>query len=931
MKRNTSNNRDLASLFILFLLTNAQIYGRAHGDAMLGTATTPVVPCSAPPRPAAADQSPPPSSPPPSSPTAREISNALSGGDPSRAAAASVANELAPFLLNLMYADLVCVRADPTPLSIPCPASDLACANLTIPYYRLARDGSNRVANYASPKIDADVVYAVLGRLPSDQCRISESVDEWLQSKDIFMCPHLIFPSEQQLKSDPHVQTPLYAHPYAVLLMKLIAKEHNHNCQIAEEMNSEDPYTHAKSKTIKTLQSIYLKELYPMFAAQEAQKYRGYEVSTPANICAEFAASTPSVIHSQMNSMILLLDLQYKAETYHYGGAVPMNGAYPYMKVFPSIGDDFVWRGMLGQTSRAIDPYYIDELRNFESPGTASSTYSTRIRDFFAIDIQRSRDLGIPSAADMSSFFLDDPKFDASTLVPEYLKELTDGLYGKQEMDGLLAILADQNLRLFASIFKAQFERVRHSDPGWFENSNEDIHYDNLATIIQRHYPAVGPISGSPLYAASQGNSTNPSQDDWKQVELLPGLLWLRWTLIEGNEIIFEVTTRSQGYVGIGFNKMSKQQMDGADIIFISRTGPHPTIRDMHGVGHAIYDDDSTTSGKTDVVLVSSEEVDGVFRARFKRPLKASDSYDLMIPANGQPISLLYAISPSSEAQYHGVLRRGATLLSIDNGERTEEINHIALYYHGSMMVIAWLVCIFTGNFVARNMKHKSWWYTTHKVIQGFTISSMPPTVLMGFTSNVTKGRHMSSYHAKMAVVLLCLTGLQALSGFSLAWLQKRLTFKQRRHIKQFHRSLGWILLFYATAVVFTGMQRMGLSEAFIQSFYTWVSMTTFCLITVECLRTAGKWPKSIDVQVFEKTNSCKSVTEEGSPYRTHQYGTDLFRKSASMVKPPEKRDQSKRSQSLPAMHVQGRKSASTHRDSSLGLHTLSFPSHNKA
>ncbi|XP_061098639.1 DBH-like monooxygenase protein 2 homolog [Conger conger] len=132
----------------------------------------------------------------------------------------------------------------------------------------------------------------------------------------------------------------------------------------------------------------------------------------------------------------------------------------------------------------------------------------------------------------------------------------------------------------------------------------------------------------------------------------------LRWGFDQlQNEITFELTVKTMGWVGLGFSPNGR--MAGADIV-IGGVAPNGStyFTDRHAVGNSLPLVDKRQS----CTLLSLTEGDGQTTMKFRRPMKSCDDEDFLISAS--LINLIYAFGLTDEIENHAS-RRGTKKLNL--------------------------------------------------------------------------------------------------------------------------------------------------------------------------------------------------------------------------------------------------------------------------
>ncbi|XP_036406203.1 DBH-like monooxygenase protein 2 homolog [Megalops cyprinoides] len=126
----------------------------------------------------------------------------------------------------------------------------------------------------------------------------------------------------------------------------------------------------------------------------------------------------------------------------------------------------------------------------------------------------------------------------------------------------------------------------------------------------------------------------------------------LRWGFDETrDEITFELTVKTTGWVGLGFSPNGG--MAGADIV-IGGVSPNGStyFTDRHAVGQSL----PLVDARQSYTLLSLAEADGQTTMKFQRSIQSCDADDFAISTS--PIKLIYAFGLTDEIKYHSS-RRG--------------------------------------------------------------------------------------------------------------------------------------------------------------------------------------------------------------------------------------------------------------------------------
>jgi DOMON domain len=111
-----------------------------------------------------------------------------------------------------------------------------------------------------------------------------------------------------------------------------------------------------------------------------------------------------------------------------------------------------------------------------------------------------------------------------------------------------------------------------------------------------------------------------------------------RWTVDE-TEIHIEISAKTTGWVGIGFNP--EKAMQGANIIIGAVKKGKVKIQDHYGNRQRGHIADTKEGGTDHVKNAMGNEKDGITTLSFTIPLNAGDKFDTEIKADGTDIIML--------------------------------------------------------------------------------------------------------------------------------------------------------------------------------------------------------------------------------------------------------------------------------------------------
>jgi peroxidase len=271
-------------------------------------------------------------------------------------------------------------------------------------------------------------------------------------------------------------------------LHAVFAREHN---RLVDELAERDPtltddelYQAARMRVEALVQAVTYNEYLPMLVGPNAlSEYRGFDSSVDPGISIEFATAVFRLGHSQVSPEIQRL--LANGQTIEAGHLALRDafGASP-AEVAANGGIDPILRGLGDGISQQLDNQIVDDLRSLQIDVPVNG-----ITDLASLNIQRGRDLGLPTynelretlglgRAESFSDITSDPAV-AARLEEAYGDvDLVDLWVGGLSEDPVEGGMVGE---LFATVLIDQFERLRDGDPFWSQNS--DLPQDELDAL----------------------------------------------------------------------------------------------------------------------------------------------------------------------------------------------------------------------------------------------------------------------------------------------------------------------------------------------------------------------------------------------------------------------------------------------------------------
>lgn len=397
----------------------------------------------------------------------------------------------------------------PEPFDIPMPAGDpffdpYGECNKTIPLNRSVYDPDSaprQQINQITAFIDASNVYgsdrdrAAALRMDDESGRLNTSAGDLLP----FNTDGLPNQGGDQ-DSALFLAGDVRANEQVALtaLHTLFVREHN---RLADQISRKNPqlsgeeiYQKARALVGAQLQVITYQEFLPILLGRNGvPNYKGYDPEVNSGISNLFSTAAFRVGHSMLPPMLLRLDntLNPIAE----GNLALRNAFFAPERIVQEGGIDPILIGLATQVMQDVDPWVIDEVRNFLFGPPGSGGF-----DLASLNIQRGRDHGLPSYNTVRAHLgLPRVRRFAEITSNVDLQYRLRQVYGDVDnIDVWVGGLAEDKYRdalvgeTFHRILKDQFQRLRDGDRFWYENvfTGEELRAlkkTTLAQIIRRN------------------------------------------------------------------------------------------------------------------------------------------------------------------------------------------------------------------------------------------------------------------------------------------------------------------------------------------------------------------------------------------------------------------------------------------------------------
>jgi peroxidase len=277
----------------------------------------------------------------------------------------------------------------------------------------------------------------------------------------------------------------------------LFMREHNVWADLVHvtlpELTGDQVYELARCMVAAELQAITYREFLPVLLGRNALRgYRGYRPDVDPSISNTFATAAYRVGHTMLSSQLLRLDATGQG---HELGPLPLQDAFFHPEVLLATGIDPLLRGLAAQQAQAIDPYVVDDVRNFLFGRPGSGGF-----DLASLNIQRGRDHGLPAYNVLRELMGQHPaqRFSDINADPEIVSRLAQAYGDVDSIDAWVGLLSEPPAhgalvgRTNQAILVDQFTRLRDGDRYWYEACLPTelalfINSQTLAVVIRRN------------------------------------------------------------------------------------------------------------------------------------------------------------------------------------------------------------------------------------------------------------------------------------------------------------------------------------------------------------------------------------------------------------------------------------------------------------
>lgn len=278
----------------------------------------------------------------------------------------------------------------------------------------------------------------------------------------------------------------------------IFVREHNRICDelIAEGMtDDEEIYQEARKHLIGIIQKITYQDFLPAMGV-DLDDYTGYDDSLDPSINNLFTTGAWRIGHTMVVDSVRMFDNNCNPAG---DTIVSLIGAFFNPSIIREYDVDYFLRGLAIETQYEIDPYIVDELRDFLFSSPTAPIVAGL--DLAAANVQRGRDHGMPDYNAVREHYLGTAatSFDeisTDNVIRASLVEAYDG--DIDNIDVFIGLICEDRVSgssfgaTMLEILKDNFGNLRDGDRFWYERYLSDeiiteINNTSLKDVIERN------------------------------------------------------------------------------------------------------------------------------------------------------------------------------------------------------------------------------------------------------------------------------------------------------------------------------------------------------------------------------------------------------------------------------------------------------------
>ncbi|AFY57212.1 heme peroxidase family protein,Calx-beta domain-containing protein,putative calcium-binding protein [Rivularia sp. PCC 7116] len=243
-------------------------------------------------------------------------------------------------------------------------------------------------------------------------------------------------------------------------------------------------YESARKVIGAQIQQITYNDYLPLLIGKNlVENYSGYKPNVDPRISQEFANVSFRLGHSQLSPELRRVNPDGTS-----AGTIPLGEAFFTPDKIINNGADSLLAGLTTQQSQAVDNLVVDGVRNFLF-GVGTDAPATGGFDLAAVNIQRGRDVGLPSYNDArralglrpATAFLTTDRRQGITSDPEVAARFASIYDSVEQVDFWIGGISEDPVNgglvgeLFSKVLIDQFTRLRDGDRFFYLNQLEDL------------------------------------------------------------------------------------------------------------------------------------------------------------------------------------------------------------------------------------------------------------------------------------------------------------------------------------------------------------------------------------------------------------------------------------------------------------------------
>ena len=403
-------------------------------------------------------------------------------------------------------------------------------------------------------------------------------------------------------------------------------------------------YESARKVIGAEIQFITYNEYLPLLLGDSALgEYSGYDSNVDPRISLEFANVSFRLGHSQLSNEIQRVDSSGNST------GIALQDAFFDPQRIKDNGVDSLLVGLPTQVAQEVDNLLVDGVREFLFPAGTGGF------DLAAVNIQRGRDVGLPSYNDArrelglapATTFLTTESEQGITSNPETAERLASAYESVEEVDFWLGGISEDPVNnglvgeLFSVILTEQFSNLRNGDRFFYLNDSEelailapDLESTSLSNIIQQNTAADVVIQENAFLVPGLSVESSESDGNAETVDFIVSLSDVSGaTVTVDYATVDDIAVAGEDYVAqsgtLTFNPGEQTQTVSVPLLNDSVLQDNETF--FLNISNASNQNIDVDSAVSNPALIGSEIVGGFFNDA----LEGTDGNDTINGAGG--------------------------------------------------------------------------------------------------------------------------------------------------------------------------------------------------------------------------------------------------------------------------------------------------------